>query len=89
MAQILFPLFDTVILAPMHAVRAAALEDLQAAAAATGTRTVAAESVADAIRLARQHGVRGLVVISGSVYLVGEARGLLLRESSADGSVLP
>ena len=37
MAQILFPLFDHVILAPIHASRAAALDDLLAAAKATGT----------------------------------------------------
>ena len=36
MAQILFPLFDEVILAPIHAARAAALEDLLAAAKSDG-----------------------------------------------------
>ncbi len=42
MAQILFPLFDRVIVAPIHTARAAAVEDLLAAAKATGTAAVAA-----------------------------------------------
>src|ERR1035438_9227399 len=41
MAQILFPLFDRVILAPIHTARAAAVEDLLAAASATGAPAVA------------------------------------------------
>jgi dihydrofolate synthase/folylpolyglutamate synthase len=84
MAQILFPLFEQVILAPIHTARATLLDDLMAAARSTGTRAVAAESVRQALELARQ-GVRersegGVVVVSGSVYLVGEARILLLAE---------
>ena len=92
MAQILFPLFDEVIVAPIHNARAASLEDLLAAAAATGTPAFAADSVADALRLAREHitqnrvshnRVSSVAVVSGSVYLVGEARTLLL--SGANG----
>ena len=91
MAQILFPLFDEVILAPIHTARAAAIDDLLAAAAAAGTPAVAADSVADALRLAQNritqdsithNCVSGLVVVSGSVYLVGEARGKLLSGNS-------
>jgi dihydrofolate synthase/folylpolyglutamate synthase len=78
MAHILFPLFERVILAPIHAARAAALEDLLAAARATGTAAVAVESVAGALELAERDAQGGVVVISGSVYLVGEARTLLL-----------
>jgi dihydrofolate synthase/folylpolyglutamate synthase len=87
MAQILFPLFDEVIVAPIKNARAASLEDLLAAAAATGTPAFAADSVSDALRLAREHitqdrvtqnRVTGIAVVSGSVYLVGEARTLLL-----------
>jgi len=83
MAQILFPLFDRVILAPIHTARAAAVEDLLAAAAATGVPAVAAESVDQAMQLARQGSAGGVIVVSGSVYLVGEARTLLLAESGA------
>jgi dihydrofolate synthase/folylpolyglutamate synthase len=84
MAQILFPLFDEVILAPIHTARAAALDDLLAAAAATGTPAIAADSVTDALEMAQERinqdraGRGGVAVVSGSVYLVGEARAKLL-----------
>ena len=83
MAQILFPLFDRVILAPIHTARAAAVQDLLAAAATTGVPAVSAESVSQAMQLARQDTAGGIIVVSGSVYLVGEARTLLLAESGA------
>jgi len=81
MAQILFPLFDQVIFAPLHAARAASLVDLEAAARATGARAVAATSVEQALELAAQRSQGGVVIVSGSVYLVGEARSLLLAGS--------
>jgi dihydrofolate synthase/folylpolyglutamate synthase len=77
MAQILFPLFERVILAPIHSRRATAMEDLLAAAKATGTQAVAADSVSDALRAAQEGAAGGVVVVSGSVYLVGEARAML------------
>jgi dihydrofolate synthase/folylpolyglutamate synthase len=80
MAQILFPLFDHLIVAPIHTARATAIEDLLAAAKATGTTATAAPSVSEALQLARQRAPGGVAVISGSVYLVGEARTLLLSE---------
>jgi dihydrofolate synthase/folylpolyglutamate synthase len=87
MAQILFPLFDEVIVAPIQNARAASLEDLLAAAAATGTPAMAADSVSDALRMARKSMAqnsagRGIAVVSGSVYLVGEARTLLFAGKS-------
>jgi dihydrofolate synthase/folylpolyglutamate synthase len=78
MAQILFPLFEQVILAPIHSARAAAVDDLLAAAMATGTTAIAAESVVKALQLAEERAEGGTTVVSGSVYLVGEARSLLL-----------
>ena len=94
MAQILFPLFDQVIVVPLQNARAASVEDLLAAAATTGTPAIAAESVSEALRIAQeritnharinQHeAASGLAVISGSVYLVGEARTLLLSPSES------
>jgi dihydrofolate synthase/folylpolyglutamate synthase len=83
MAQILFPLFDEVIVAEIHSARAASMERLMAAAAATGTRAVEAGSVREALELARRRALgteRRVAVVSGSVYLVGEARALLLDE---------
>jgi dihydrofolate synthase/folylpolyglutamate synthase len=81
-----------VILAPIHSARAAALDELLAAAEATGTAAVAAVSVAHALQLALD-GVPTqpeprLVVISGSVYLVGEARSLLLDSKSFNSKEL-
>src|SRR5580698_7136629 len=52
MAQILFPLFDHVIVVPLQNARAASVDDLLAAAAATGTPAVAAESVSEALQIA-------------------------------------
>ena len=83
MAQILFPLFKRVILAPIHAARAAGMEELLAAAKATGTDAVAAESVGQALKLGAESARTRpgeVVVVSGSVYLVGEARTILLSE---------
>jgi len=82
MAQILFPIFERVILAPIHSSRAAAMADLLAAAGSTGTPAVVTNSVPEALRLAAE-GRGGVIVISGSVYLVGEARTLLLAEGEA------
>ena len=81
MTQILFPIFDHVVLAPIHSPRATEMADLAAAAEATGTPATASQSVAEAIRMAREQAQPGdRIVISGSVYLVGEARALLLAE---------
>ncbi len=78
MAQILFPLFDRVILAPIHSARAAAEEDMLAAANATGTAAVAASSVREALQNAQWTLAGGVAVVAGSVYLVGEARAMLM-----------
>lgn len=86
MAQILFPLFERVIVVPIHAARAAAVEDLLAAAKATGTAATAAETVGEALRGAQENAAGGVVVASGSVYLVGEARAMLLGALAAEKS---
>lgn len=82
LAQILFPLFDQVILAPIHSARAASMQTLEAAAAAIGTSSIFAASVQEALQRAGERGQGGVVVVSGSVYLVGEARSLLLGGES-------
>jgi dihydrofolate synthase / folylpolyglutamate synthase len=79
MAQILFPSFDRVIVVPIHTARAAPLADLMDAAKATGVRAEAAKSAGEAIEMAKAAG--GAVVVSGSVYLVGEVRPLLVAEA--------
>lgn len=77
MAKILFPLFEKVIVAPIHTARAATLDDLKAAAEEAGVQAIAAESVSNALRMAKQNANGQAIVISGSVYLVGEALSLL------------
>jgi len=78
MAQILFPLFEQVILVPIHSARATAMEEMEAAAKATGCLAVVSGSVLEALQWAKERGQGGAAVVSGSVYLVGEARPLLL-----------
>jgi len=80
MAQILFPHFEQVVLTPIHSARAASMEELVAAAQLTGKPFFVAESVAAALQLASKHTSTGPIVVCGSVYLVGEARSLLLAE---------
>ena len=81
MTQILFPLFDHVILAPIHSPRATEVADLLAAAEATGVPSTPAATVEEAIAVARSLNP-ARIVISGSVYLVGEARALLLHHKA-------
>jgi dihydrofolate synthase/folylpolyglutamate synthase len=86
MAQILFPVFDRIILVPLHAARAASVDELATAADATGSTFVIANSVSEALAVAssRQDSSQQsseLIVVSGSVYLVGEARTLLLENA--------
>lgn len=80
LSQILFPLFEQIVFAPIASLRATPLEELLAAAARTGTSATAAESVAGALAFAEQHAHGAPILISGSVYLVGEARHLLLGD---------
>ena len=89
MSRILFPLFDSspdgnplrrhdhILLAPIDSPRAAAVEDLLAAAHALGTPAHAAPHLAAALAQAREiTPPGGIIVATGSVYLVGEVRAL-------------
>ena len=109
MAQILFPLFDAIIFAPINSPRATAMADLLAAAESVGVPARAASSNAEALSWAEvtgasdTEGVGGfrprnavpseegalapagpsrLIVVAGSVYLVGEIRPLLLARAA-------
>ncbi len=89
MSQILFPLFDSssgdpdrrsdhILFAPIDNPRAASLEDLLAAARALDIPAHAAPHLAAALAQARAitpH--NGLIIATGSVYLVGEVRQLV------------
>ncbi len=90
MAQILFPLFDRIVFAPIHSARATPIPDLLAAAQATGTPAIAAGSVDEALQLAAGKAPSApLIIVSGSVYLVGEARSLLLAQTPRPAGLHP
>lgn len=82
MAQILFPLFDRVIVAPLPSPRSATVDDLLRAAAKTGVPAAGAADGQEALRLAWSAvPAPGLVVVAGSVYLVGEVRPALVERA--------
>jgi dihydrofolate synthase/folylpolyglutamate synthase len=85
MAQILFPLFDHVIVAPLPSPRSATVDELLHAAGKTGVPATAAADGREAVRIAWSSVPgAGLVVVAGSVYLVGEVRpGLVERARPA------
>jgi dihydrofolate synthase/folylpolyglutamate synthase len=84
LAQILFPLFSKIIVTLVDSPRSASLEDLLAAARTTGSD---AEGVASAVRAVERAievtPVNGLVVVTGSVYLVGQVRPLLVAAQTS------
>jgi dihydrofolate synthase/folylpolyglutamate synthase len=80
MAQILFPVFDRVILTPVNSPRTASIEDLQAAARTVGVAAEAVSSATAGMELAQaETPANGLIVCAGSVYLVGALRESLLN----------
>ena len=91
-SRILFPLFDSsadrthdhIVLAPIANPRAAKVEDLLAAAHALDIPAHAAPHLEAALAQARAvTPPGGLIIATGSVYLVGAIRDLLLKETSA------
>ena len=92
MARILFPLFDSasgdrlrsrdhIVLAPIGSPRAADVQDLIQAAHELAVPAHAAPHLAAAFQQARQiTPAGGLIVATGSVYLVGEMRALALAQ---------
>jgi dihydrofolate synthase / folylpolyglutamate synthase len=88
MARILFPLFDSsagrphdhIVFAPIQNARAAGVDELMAAAKALDTPAHAASDAGAALELARALTPEdGTIVVTGSVYLIGELRQLALR----------
>jgi dihydrofolate synthase/folylpolyglutamate synthase len=92
LAQVLFPLFDSssgdpmrardhVILAPIQNARAASVDELLAAAGALDVPAHAAPHLPGALMQARAvTPVGGIIVATGSVFLVGELRALAVGE---------
>jgi dihydrofolate synthase / folylpolyglutamate synthase len=73
MAEILFPLADKVIATRPENPRSASPEEIQQAAARTGTEIEATEDVQQAVERARVlAGAGTVIVITGSIYMVGE-----------------
>jgi dihydrofolate synthase/folylpolyglutamate synthase len=73
-AEILFPMSDRVIAAPAQNPRSATPQDIRAAAQRTGTEILESENVPSALEKARRlTGAQGLIVVTGSIYVVGEA----------------
>ncbi len=73
MTEILFPLADRVIATRPDNPRAASPEEIQQAASRTGTEMEAVEDVREAVERARTlAGTETVLVITGSIYLVGE-----------------
>ncbi len=78
MAEILFPIADHVILTHANNPRSASPMEIRQAAQRITAELTEAESVASALDEAmRVAGATGLVVVTGSIYLVGEAMRML------------
>jgi dihydrofolate synthase / folylpolyglutamate synthase len=78
MAEILFPLAERVIATMPQNPRAASAEEIRLAAARTGAEIEAAPNVNDALNRARElAGKESVIVITGSIYLVGEVMRLV------------
>jgi len=78
MAEILFPLADRVIATQPENPRSASPEEIQQAARRTGIELDTASDAASALKRARAIAPPGaIIVITGSIYLVGEAMRLL------------
>ena len=72
--QILFPLADCVVACPVNNPRSATPEQVEAAAYRSGTAVLKAPNFGDAIRKSLEKTPEdGVLVITGSIYLVGEA----------------
>ena len=78
MAEILFPLAERVIATQPANPRSASPEEIQQAGSRTGTDIEAVPEVPSALERARTAaGARAVVVVTGSIYLVGEAMQVL------------
>jgi dihydrofolate synthase/folylpolyglutamate synthase len=84
LAQILFPLFGKVVVTPVDSPRSTSIEELLAAAQTTGSDVEPAAGAVKAVERALQlTPANGLVVVTGSVYLVGQVRTQLVTAQGA------
>jgi folylpolyglutamate synthase/dihydropteroate synthase len=92
MSQILLPLFDStspdrpgdhILFAPINSPRAASLDQLEAAAASLEIPAESLPSLEQALTRARTiTPADGIIVATGSVYLIGELRSLILPQAA-------
>ena len=86
-ADILFPLADRVIATHAQNPRAASADEIVEKGSHAQTEILQADSVQAALERARMlAGSRGVIVITGSIYIVGEALGLLSRKPVRQGA---
>jgi len=84
-AALLFPVANAIVLTPLDNPRAATVAELTAAVPPDfdQTKLYRAESVADALRIARELAGRpGLILVTGSLYLIGAVQKLTLPFTS-------
>jgi len=86
-AGILFPLADRVIATRARNPRAASPEEIAELGSHAQTEILQADSVQTALERARMlAGGKGVIVITGSIYIVGEALGILARKPARQGA---
>jgi dihydrofolate synthase/folylpolyglutamate synthase len=86
-SDILFPLADRVIATRADNPRAASPDEIAKLGAHAQTEILPADSVREALEQARKlAGSKGVIVITGSIYIVGEALGLLARKPVRQGA---
>ena len=85
-AALLFPIANAIVLTPLDNPRAATVEELTAAVPPDfdQTKLYRAKSVADALGIARQIGnTESLILVTGSLYLVGAAQESIRNDSAS------
>ncbi|MFL6314087.1 MAG: bifunctional folylpolyglutamate synthase/dihydrofolate synthase [Terriglobales bacterium] len=86
-ADIIFPLADRVIATHAENPRAASPQQIAEVGAHTQTEILQAKSVPEALeRACTLAGSGGVIVITGSIYIVGEALGILARKPVRQGA---
>jgi dihydrofolate synthase/folylpolyglutamate synthase len=86
-ADIIFPLADRVIATHAENPRAASPQQIAELGAHAQTEILQAKSMPEALeRACALAGSRGVIVITGSIYIVGEALGLLARKPVRQGA---
>lgn len=90
MAQILFPCFDRVILVQVDSPRAASLDEMETAGVPTGVAMQRARDASEAMTIAlNETAAERLIVVCGSVYLVGKVRELTAGMTSRKETARP